>query len=335
MAANRKILIAMSMLLVAIFASISVTFAWFSTSTRATAIFTLTIRESDDYLYIKTGDGIAQERMDDYSAQAVQLKDINYREQGGAWALVTEEGNTASRNNYILQSYTLYTNNPNKSVYLDTVISKVTSVSRHRAFSPMDKTYWLTRGVNNENIARFYGTTDITQTNDTNTTVAWREGTAGETVYYFNSSGMYDTVAANAIRVMGFQSGFSELPEAAPLFIWEPNANAGYDAKDDSGNFIYEQVSSYHRNSVWNALTDVSVDRTDPYNAVEYSVNTNSKLLDTTVWRPVPQTDDDYYGNAPYRAHVTVVVWLEGKDADCFNVISSDTVYMDFALSLL
>lgn len=345
MAANRKILIAMSMLLVAIFASISVTFAWFSTSMQATAMFTLTTRESDDYLRIRIDEGgISDERVDSYEDTKVKFKDLSYVNRNNVWKLVDEDGNLAPKNSYVLQQYTLYTNNPTKSVYFGGKQSKVTSAYTAAGFigaSPMAKTYWYREGQTNEKIAQFYGTTDVTKTSDTSNSIVWREGEPDETIYYFNQNGRYETSAANAMRVMMYPSAVSSIPAAKAQLVWEPNADEGYDVKDENGNYVYEQVSSYHRNAF--LLQQDPVDRSAASNKTDYdTVTSEDKIaLPYTAWQEVPETDPEYASlyaalddRKPYTAQLTVVMWLEGRDADCFNILFGKTVEANFVFAL-
>lgn len=339
MAANRRIIIAMSMLLVAIFASVSVTFAWFSSGTLASAIFSLTTRSNKDHLYIQVGETeLAKERSDDFSQSIVQLRDLTYAEsESGKWGLYREDGQAAQGADYIHHTYTFYTDNPLKTVYLLRSESDVRSDYMVRQFIGADKDYWLKEGKNNENIAKFYGTTDISKTNDFTNTVVWRRGEAGETAYYFNSrNGAYATSAANAARIMFFEGTHSVIPAEGPSsMIWEPNAGEGYDAAGEDGNYKYEQVSSYYRNANRLGGND-AVGREAPGNTVSYSaINGDVQLFAASAWQRVDAAAADYHTEAPYKFSVTLALWLEGRDADCFNVIIKDVINVDFSFELV
>lgn len=340
MAANRKILIAMSMLLVAIFASVSVTFAWFSTSTQATAIFDITIKSDDALLWIKTDDDKGyneDERVDNFAFSDVELIDLGYVKGSSGRRLVHEDGTTALKTDYIMQQYTLYTNMPSKSVYFMTTESKVESTDRARGFSMADKSYWLNNGKIDEKIAKFYGTTNPDMTNDRESKIVWRKGQSDETVYYFNTAGgAYVTQAANAARVMVFPGELYEIPSTEPTFIWNPNDGKGYDVKNDDGSYRYDQVSSYFRNAIMANEYNDSTDRSAAENTVDYLETADDPLMiDSSLWRSVASNAEDYYAKVPYKYSVTLVLWLEGKDPDCFNAIKGDTVFADFTFLLI
>ena len=342
MAANRKILIAMSMLLVAIFASVSVTFAWLSSGTNVSAMFTTIINAGKDSLFVMVDGKLEAERTDDFLGSNVKLTDLTYVESGGRWRLVNEDGSPADSKSYIVQEYTFYTNRSDKSVYFSynsyvdagkVYNSTVTGTVGARSFMLQDKAYWLKYGAADEKIAKFYGTTDADKTNDTGNKLVFGSDEAARTYYFNSSDGAYVTSAANAARIMFFTAPGADLFAEKAAAVWNPNDGAGYDLKSD-GNYVYDQISSYYRNAVHNGTAQN--DRNHASNTTDYTcIDEDIAVIPPTAWRTVAPGAHDYFRNTPYKCSMTIVMWVEGRDADCFNAIFNGMINAEMGYRLV
>ena len=264
MKAKRKLFIPVVMLLLAVMAVTSTTFAWITKNSTVNAnILNAGVTKGEEMLYIVRSDvsnpatatwgltasydfdGTTKELQDlhmDLAARKLQVRNA----VAGVYAPATS---------YVEVSYTLWCSGEGFKINFagyDAAVNKVTSTSESgKKFNNADYNYaktFATGGVNVADtnaakIVEFYTATSLTAAGFADAAAYAAAGYEVLDGRYFNmgTSGAYLASAANSARVLftvNARASDAAVAASSTYHMWDPNAGQGYNALD-SGSPIY------------------------------------------------------------------------------------------------
>ena len=176
--------------------------------------------------------------------------------------------------------------------------------------------------------------------NSTDKVTAWKSEAASTYGTAITAGQLIEAQSANAARI-GFISSYnatnpSTLVQSGTLSttnqVWEPNSSSGYSVNFDSGSSEWTNLANDYRNYYYNRGTAGNPAELWLSTATMGYLNghKNTSTMTTTAGALITQLQlngeiDDGLGsgssNVYYTAKVTVNIWIEGWDGDCFNSI--------------
>ena len=328
----RKLMVSAFMLLLSAVTLISTTFAWFAQNVTVSATMTEVSLGNVTSLYIvspEAGTDVTNHKywvmnFSDSASSETKLAPLKFdTDTKKLTNKLDQEGTYNSlKKDYISTKYTFWSNVPNSKLYFDASdlsASGITGSERERAFTAADIAY-LNRYLDTSQLklavesAKSAYENALAMGDDYTAEFVFKPSYNAAELAYSRAEkvasgikeilddGKYKSSAANALRVV-----FSG---TAGDKIWEPNALSGYNAP------VYKEldVQDIFSKALLGNTGASPVFYKNPY----ATISGENELL--TEFSPSGTTVGPD-GSTYYKAELTVKIWLEGRDPDCFNVI--------------
>lgn len=299
---SRKLFLSVAMLVLAVMAVTSTTFAWITSNNTVKASYnSASVSKDEKMLLIETAAASTEGGLPTLGVELTQaapasvlMKDLKVAKATTTEAPIVTAGTLYTKSNsaatvnvdYIEVEYKLWCSEKGAKIM----------------FNPAAADNKITSGIA-ENASADYSFNNADRAYFTELAKDSTYKTMAEAMLTANK---YTASAANAARLM-FNSD--------PAKIWDPNAGKGYEDATAYGTF---DMQAAFNNAQMNSAA-IPAPYASSYTAIKNA--TEVATVSSTAADKINYNGTDYY-----PASVKVQVWLEGSDPDCFNAILGQLV---------